>query len=50
MEVSSMDIVKVLAVLLGLSEVLALIPQVKANSIFQLVWNALKALAPKKAE
>ena len=32
----------ILACLLAVSEVLALIPSVKSNSIFQLVWNALK--------
>lgn len=34
----------VLGVLLGVSESLALIPQVKANSIYQLIINLLKAL------
>lgn len=34
-----------LAALLALSEVLALIPGIKANSIFQLVINGLKSMA-----
>jgi hypothetical protein len=37
----------IVSVLLGLSEVLALIPGIKANSVFQLIVNGLKAIAPK---
>ena len=37
----------ILAVLLGVSESLALIPQVKANSIVQVVISILKKLAGK---
>lgn len=33
---------------LALSEALALIPAIKANSIFQLIVNVLKGLAPAK--
>lgn len=33
--------------LLAVSELLALVPGVKANSIFELVVNALKKLKPK---
>jgi len=43
----------ILVALLALSEVLALIPSVKANSVFQLVWNGLKKVKEvlsKKAE
>ncbi len=40
-------LVLILAVALGVSESLALIPVVKSNSIFQLVVNVLKALVPK---
>lgn len=36
-----------LAALLAVSEVLALIPGIKANSIFQLVVNGLKSMAGK---
>lgn len=43
----SNNIVLILAVALGISEALALIPQVQANSIFQLVLNILKKLAGK---
>jgi hypothetical protein len=43
----------VLAVLLGISEALALVPQIKANSIFQAILNGLKFIKekflPKKA-
>lgn len=35
----------VIAALLALSEVLAYIPQVKANSVFQLITGLLKKLA-----
>jgi hypothetical protein len=38
----------ILAVLLGVSESLALIPQVKANGIVQLVLEILKKLVAKK--
>jgi hypothetical protein len=34
----------ILGVLWGFSEALALIPAVKANSVFQLIWSALKYL------
>ena len=40
----------ILMALLSLSEVLALVPGIKANSIFQLVVEFIKALMPKKAE
>lgn len=36
-----------LAALLAASEILASIPQVKANSVFQLVVSLLKKVAPK---
>lgn len=38
----------VLAVLLGISESLALIPALSANGILDAVIKALKAVAPKK--
>jgi hypothetical protein len=38
----------VMAVLGGVSEALSLIPAVKANGVFQLVVNILKALLGKK--
>ncbi len=37
----------ILAVLLGVSESLALIPQVKANSVAQVILSILKKLAGK---
>lgn len=37
----------ILAVLLGISESLALIPQIKENSILQVVISILKKLAGK---
>lgn len=40
--------VAIIVALLAVSEVLALIPGIKANSIFQLVVNLLKGLLPKK--
>lgn len=39
-----MSITLILAVLLGISEALALIPQVQSNSVFQLVLSILKKL------
>ena len=42
------DILMYLAGLLAISEGLALIPAIKSNSIFQLIWNVLKAIVPKK--
>lgn len=42
-----MSITLILAVLLGVSEALAMIPQVQANSVFQLVLGILKKLAGK---
>lgn len=39
----------ILGALLALSEILALIPSVKSNSVFTLIVNALKSLMPKKA-
>ena len=41
------DILMYLAALLALSEALALIPAIKANSIFQVIYNVLKGLLPK---
>lgn len=39
-----------LSLLLALSEALAHIPSIQANSIFQLIVNLLKKLAPEKKE
>jgi len=37
----------IVAALLAVSEALSFIPRVKANGMFQLVWNVLKTLAGK---
>lgn len=37
----------IMSVLFGISEALANIPGVKANSVFQAIWNVLKALKPQ---
>jgi hypothetical protein len=42
------SIIVILGAALAVSEALALIPQLKANSIFQLVVGALKAILGKK--
>jgi hypothetical protein len=42
--------VVILGFLLGFSELLALLPNVKANSIFQLFVNLIKSLKPKSPE
>lgn len=47
MEVILQNQVVILALLLSLSEVLALIPSVKANSIFQLAVMLLKKISGK---
>jgi hypothetical protein len=47
LEVIVANKVIVLGFLLALSEVLALIPSIKANSIFQIVVNAIKKVAGK---
>jgi len=39
--------VEILAALLAISEVLAAVPAIKANSVFGLIVNGLKALAGK---
>jgi hypothetical protein len=38
----------IVGVLLAISEALALIPSLKSNSVFTLIWNILKTLAGKK--
>jgi len=38
----------IVGALLALSEVLAFIPSIKSNSIFQLIVNTLKSLTGKK--
>jgi hypothetical protein len=40
--------VAILIALLSVSEVLALIPALKANSIFQLIIGIIKSLVPQK--
>ncbi len=40
----------IVGALLAISEALALIPSVKANSIFQMLWNVLKIMAGAKKE
>lgn len=40
------NLVVILMFLLSLSEVLALIPAVKANSVFQLIVNIIKSVLP----
>jgi hypothetical protein len=40
----------ILAALLAVSEALALIPSVKSNGIFQMLWNVLKMMAGTKKE
>lgn len=44
---NSSNIAIIFGVLFSISEGLALIPAVQANSVFQLIFNALKALAGK---
>jgi ABC-type methionine transport system permease subunit len=44
---TSQVIALIIGILLSISEGLALIPSVKANSIFQLIVNVLKAISGK---
>lgn len=37
----------IVVALLAISEVLALIPSIQSNSIFQLIYNALKGIVKK---
>ena len=39
------SIIIILAALLAISEALSLIPQVKSNGVFQVIYNLLKNLA-----
>ena len=47
LEVIVANKVIILGFLLALSEVLALIPSIKANSVFQILVNAIKKVAGK---
>ncbi len=40
-------VLMIVSVLFGVSEALALIPQIKANSVFSLIFGVLKSLAGK---
>lgn len=40
----------IIAALLAVSEALSLIPQVKANGVFQVLWNVLKMLAGERKD
>lgn len=48
MNITSEQITVVSIALLAVSEALSMIPQVKANGIFQVVFNVIKVLAGKK--
>jgi hypothetical protein len=47
MPLSTENLVMIFGVLFGISESLAMIPSVKANSVFQMIFSVLKALAGK---
>lgn len=38
----------IVAALLAVSEALSLVPGIRANGIFQMIWNVLKILGGKK--
>jgi len=40
----------IIGALLAVSEALSLIPQVKANGLFQVLWRILKMIAGEKKE
>ena len=46
----SITITLIIGALLAVSEALSLIPQVKANGLFQVLWRILKAVAGEKKE
>lgn len=48
MDVNTISII--VAALLAVSETLSFIPQVRANGIFQMIWNVLKVAAGAKKE
>ena len=48
MELGTLSII--IGVLLAISEALSLIPGVKSNGIFQMLWNMLKIAAGEKRE
>jgi len=48
MEWLQVNLPMLLAVLLGVSEALALIPAIKSNGVFDFVLNLLKKLSPPK--
>lgn len=49
MHLDASSVILLLSVLLGVSEALAQVPQIQANSIFQALQNILKVLVgPKK--
>lgn len=50
MEISQDQIVLILGILLGISELVALNPKMKSNSILQFVIGSLKAVVGKKKE
>lgn len=46
MELSTISII--IGVLLAISEALSMIPAVRSNGIFQMLWNVLKIMAGTK--
>jgi len=48
--VDALTISIIVGALLAVSEALSLIPAVKANGIFQVLWRVLKAVAGAKKE
>jgi len=48
MEVTTISVI--VAALLAVSEALSLIPSVRANGVFQMLWNVLKILAGEKKD
>lgn len=47
MEIIMQHQVEIVSFLFALSELLALIPSVKSNSVFQLIFNGIKKIAGK---
>lgn len=48
MDITTFSII--IGALLAISEALSLIPQVRANGLFQVIWNVLKMVAGEKRD
>ena len=47
MDLTAENVALVFGVLFGISEALSLVPWIRSNGVFQIIYNALKRLAGK---